>query len=338
MYLVLRTSIRSFISNLMSSSIPSLKTCVILSFSLFLSLGCSSTRTECSRNLRLTWADTQQITQDIRVLTSPEFEGRKTGTLGAEKTRHYLITRFNAIGLTPWQDQFEHSFSYQKGFTLRQGSNVVGIKTAATPTNEWRILVAHYDHLGKKGSTYYPGADDNASGIAALLQIAEQAVKEKLTTNLIFAAVDAEESGLYGSQALVEQLKASGGLTPISLVLNLDMIGNPGRRKLIYLEGANSFPHFQDFYPLLNQTTGLCIRKGHPKPMGMSVARTDWLKASDHYSFHKVDVPWLYFGVPVHNQYHEPSDKLTKLDINFIAAVSETSFQLLQLNRHYFNK
>ena len=298
--------------------------------------GCTSTSRSCRQALTLDWANTQQIIEDIQVLTSPELEGRKTGTQGAQKALAYLRHRFQDIGLTPWQGKFTHSFNYRRGFISREGSNLIAVIPAKEASSEWRILLAHYDHLGKKGSTYYPGADDNASGVAGLLQVAQHAVGKASRVNLMFVAVDAEETGLYGSQALVEQLKEEIGLNNVSLALNLDMIGNPGRRRMIYLEGARYFPRFDELESQLKQNN-LCIKKGHPKPMGTSIARTNWLRASDHFSFHKADVPWLYFGVPVHNQYHEPSDKLAKLDINFIAAVSETSFQLLQLNRHYFN-
>ncbi len=300
--------------------------------------GCSATSPPCHQPLKLHWASTKQITQDISILTSAEFAGRKTGTQGALLTQSFLIERFQHLGLIPWGQSWKHDFSYRKGFTLRQGTNVIGVINAKQPTSEWRILIAHYDHLGTKGHRYFPGADDNASGIAALLQVAQQAIKSGTHANLIFAAVDAEEPGLYGSQALVEQLSRELGLNKISLVLNLDMIGNPGRKKVIYLEGGRRFPKFDDFYPLLLANNQLCIKKGHPKPMGMNIERTDWLKASDHYSFHRVNVPWLYFGVGVHPQYHKTSDKLATLNIPFIAAVSETSFKLLQLERHFFNK
>ena len=96
-------------------------------------------------------------------------------------------------------------FEYQTFFTQENGANVVATAMAAEPTNRWRIIVAHYDHLGLSGSKIYHGADDNASGVAAMLAIAkhwqQQFALQPNTlpkVNLMFVATDAEEPGLYG--------------------------------------------------------------------------------------------------------------------------------------------
>ncbi|QDO86834.1 M28 family peptidase [Shewanella psychropiezotolerans] len=306
----------------------------------------------CKTQLAVEWANTDQLHADIAKLTSPEFEGRKTGTLGAELTRHYIANRYSEIGLTPWKDEYSVPFTYQYNFGERQGVNMVGVIYAAEPTDKWRVILAHYDHLGKKGHKIYPGADDNASGIAALLQVASQVAKHnrknsaplpdprqelsqessRASVNILFVATDAEEPGLFGGYALVEQLKqlsAIPQIKQIELAINMDMVGRPGRPSVIYLEGRRGFTHFDEIKQTLTDTTGLCIKAKHPRPLGRSVQKVDWLRASDHYPLYKAGIPWLYFGVPPHNDYHGSSDTIEKIDLKFLAAVSESAYQLL---------
>lgn len=306
--------------------------------------GCSSLQSQCSEPYTLTWADKQLLAADIEILSSPDFEGRKTATAGAARARVYIIERMQQAKLTAWGQSYEQGFDYNYQFGTRHGVNVLGMQPATAPTKKWRIVVAHYDHLGKRGSKYFPGADDNASGVSAMLAIAEHAAKQSLQqsipTNLLFVATDAEEPGLYGSEALVERLLQPDSVpskAEIELVINLDMIGRPSRRNNIYIEGRRGFKQFEELQESLQQTVGLCIRANHPPEAGKSIQRIDWLRASDHYPFHKANIPWLYFGVPPHQDYHQPSDKAAKIDMNFLAAVTETAYQLLVIDSYLLN-
>ena len=304
--------------------------------------GCANSLETCARTeLKLTWAEPAELQATVTILSSDEFEGRKTQTQGAAKSRDYIKQQFQELGLQPWGADFIVPFEYQTFFTQENGANVVATAMATEPTNRWRIIVAHYDHLGMSGSKIYHGADDNASGVAAMLAIAKHWQQFALQpntlpkVNLMFVATDAEEPGLYGSIALVEQLKTHLPEATFELMLNLDMVSHPGRPYAIYLEGSRNFTQFTQFKPLLNQQNRLCIKLSHPKPVGRSIQSTDWLRASDHYSFHKANIPWLYFGVPTHPQYHTPEDTVATIDITFLAAVTESAFELLQLNAEY---
>lgn len=137
--------------------------------------GCTTRPPEsCSRqDIHLNWANPVALEQTVRVLSSAEFEGRKTQSQGAAKSRDYLNQQFKHLGLTPWGERFEIPFEYQTLFTRETGANMIAIAPAQSPTNEWRIIVAHYDHLGISGGKIYHGADDNASGVAAMLAIAQ---------------------------------------------------------------------------------------------------------------------------------------------------------------------
>ena len=199
--------------------------------------GCANSAETCARTeLKLTWAEPTELQATVTVLSSDEFEGRKTQTQGAAKSRDYIKQQFQGLGLQPWGADFIVPFEYQTFFTQETGANVVATAMAAEPTNRWRIIVAHYDHLGMSGSKIYHGADDNASGVAAMLAIAKHwqqqfAIQPNTLpkVNLMFVATDAEEPGLYGSIALVEQLKTRLPEATFELMLNLDMVSHPGR-------------------------------------------------------------------------------------------------------------
>lgn len=322
---------------------------------------CTTLGPSCKTQITPNWVDTQALKTDIAKLTSDEFEGRKTGTQGAALTRIYINQRFRQIGLSPWlpsrppqtvtsknhyqldypldtrlnNNLFNLPFTYSQGFSERHGSNVVGVITATRPSPHWRLVVAHYDHLGVKRGKIHPGADDNASGIAAMLQLATYAANNRSLyqdTNLMFVATDAEEPGLYGGYALVEKLNLPHSIPnaqQIELAINLDMVGRPSRPKVIYLEGRRGFSQFSLIQQNLIKETGLCIRAYHPRKLGSMAANINWLRASDHYPLHKAGIPWLYFGVLPHQDYHAPSDILEKIDLEFLAAVTSSAHQLL---------
>ena len=305
--------------------------------------GCANSLETCAPSeLKLTWANPSELQATVTKLSSAEFEGRKTQTQAAAKSRDYIKQTFQTLGLQPWGTDFVVPFEYHTLFTQNSGANVVAIAMAQTPTNRWRIVVAHYDHLGMSGSHIYHGADDNASGVATMLAIAARwqqqlglSAHTLPNVNLMFVATDAEEPGLYGSTALVEQLKIRLPQATFELMLNLDMVSHPSRPYAIYLEGSQNFNQFNQFKPLLSEQNRLCIKLSHPKPIGRSIQNTNWLQASDHYPFNKANIPWLYLGVPIHRQYHTPEDTVATIDITFLAAVTESAFELIQLNAEY---
>ena len=262
---------------------------------------------QCNKTPALTWVSPLKISQDIDKLASDEFAGRRTASEGAALARHYLIQRLQQIGLEPWQGDFQHSFSYRQSFKEKMGINLAGVLRASTQTDKWRIVLAHYDHLGQQGSRIYHGADDNASGVAGLLQLAEHAVSQGSQVNLLFVATDAEEPGLYGGYALVDELLTINSIPQagqIELAINLDMIGRPGRRASIQIEGTRQFESFNNMRHAMTDSNQLCISTRQPKSFDGSVIRVDLLRASDHYPMHKAGIPWLYFGVPTHRDYH----------------------------------
>lgn len=308
-------------------------------FSLSLLSACSNTAPVCSPNFITQWQAHQQITDDITYLTSPKLQGRKTATKGASLTQGFLIKRFTELGLTPWQQEFAVPFEHDITFSTISGVNIVATIPAKIPSKRWRIVTAHYDHLGKQGRKIFHGADDNASGVAGMIALAQQWRDNPplADVNLMLVATDAEEPGLYGSYALVEQLKAHPDMK-VELSVNLDMIGHPDHRNALYVEGEQNIANFHDLLPLITANTQLCIRTHQRNLLGARTQKIDWLRASDHYPFHKAGYSWIYFGVPTHNKYHTPEDTLDTLNIDFIVAVVESVFKLIGHNELILKK
>ncbi|MDO6678615.1 M20/M25/M40 family metallo-hydrolase [Shewanella sp. 4_MG-2023] len=297
----------------------------------FLLSGCASQN--CGNDTSSQWADKNQLIEDIRILTSDDLAGRKTNTIGAEKTRQYLSARFIELGLSPWQKEFMLPFVYRQNFADKQGINLIATIKSKQASQRWRIITAHYDHLGSRGSKVFAGADDNASGIAAMLAIAKQWQQDgDPAVNLMLVATDAEEPGLFGSYALVQQLLTLPDMQ-LEMSLNLDMIGHPSRPKAIYIEGEQNVSQFKQIKHQLQDYNNLCVRQSRSRLNDGSMLKINWLRASDHYPFHKAGIPWLYLGVPTHKQYHTVEDTLDTIDINFLAAVTETAFTLLKLDK-----
>ncbi|MDD2242904.1 MAG: M28 family peptidase [Bacteroidales bacterium] len=179
--------------------------------------------------------------QCITTLASKEAAGRATGTDGIAYARSYIIDRYLQAGIKPWNctDAYAHGFYfYTKGGMKLLGANVIGYIPSRSGSKEWIVIGAHYDHLGTIGDKIYYGADDNASGIAALLELANafgSAYKRSILPekNILFIAIDGKEFNRAGSLEFVR----NGGINPgnISLMINIDQIGSilapPGKSK-----------------------------------------------------------------------------------------------------------
>lgn len=258
--------------------------------------------------------------QDVSALTQPGMAGRKTGSDGARLAADYLAGRFSALGLTPWRHDIRHPFEYGPSWLAKSGENLLAWVPGPPP---YRLVMAHYDHLGREQGQWHPGADDNASGVAVLLALAERARRQPPPQGVIFAALDAEENGLYGSQALAAELSD----VELAWVLNLDMVGRPPRDGNAQLwwrpdwDGGERALHTLQPY--------LCTEPGRRRMKGQDGARYDSLSASDHYPFHKAQINWLYLGVPPHRDYHTPNDRAERLDYPFMARVLDASWALL---------
>ncbi|MEQ8577843.1 MAG: M20/M25/M40 family metallo-hydrolase [Balneola sp.] len=253
--------------------------------------------------------DTVQLIEDLRFISSDATEGRRTGTEGNRIAREYLITRFQEEGTEPFQDSYTHEFTFESRRTQEEISGVNVIAQIDGKTDSMIVITAHYDHLGRNDSLIFNGADDDASGTAALLAMADYFAKEQPNHTLIFAAFDAEEIGLQGARAFVED---SALLSMVKLNINMDMISQNDSSE-IYAAGTH---HYPDTKPVLESidTAGLKLLFGHDTP---DLGYNDWTFSSDHGPFHSKGVPFVYFGVEDHENYHKASDEFETIPQEF---------------------
>ena len=252
----------------------------------------------------------QQLFDDLLHLSSEAFNGRKTNSQGALKTAQYINKRFHSLG---YQSQLQ-PFEYRSGFFSRSmGNNVIANLTTSNALAPQLIITAHYDHLGSKGGKYFPGANDNATGVSALLYLAQQLKVRPPNFNVAFVAVDAEENGLHGSQFYVSTLDTS---TPL-LNINLDMLGVKKRQPTLY-----AFTSRQQKQVVKNLTNLIATNSINIKVTSSTYHmnrliknnRIDWRKASDHYSFAKAGIGYIYFGMGDDKHHHKLSDDFASID------------------------
>jgi Zn-dependent M28 family amino/carboxypeptidase len=246
--------------------------------------------------------DVEALMATVRTLASPEFEGRRAGTPGGDKARQWVAQRFKAIGLEP----------------LESGTNVVGLCKGQGRANETLVVSAHFDHLGVRNGQTYFGADDNASGVAVLLAIAEHCKRTPFTHDTIFAAFDAEEQGLQGAKAFVA--KPPVPKDRLALNINLDMVAR-GDRGELYAAGTYHWPTTKPALDAVAKRAPIKLLFGHDRP---SDGKDDWTKQSDHGVFHAAGIPFVYFGVEDHPDYHKPTDTPDKINPTFFRQSAET--------------
>lgn len=174
-----------------------------------------------------------RLQRHVAELTSAPYTGRAVGTDGERRAAAYLMEQLAGWQLEPWRElglsDFSHDFRLPR--TGQTGRNVVAVRKGSA--DQWLLLVAHYDHLGKRQGDLYPGADDNAAAVAIMLEVArsfslQPQVPER---NIVFVFTSGEERNLSGSKALVELLKKTK-LSQRCWVVNLDMMGGVGGNSL----------------------------------------------------------------------------------------------------------
>lgn len=201
-----------------------------------------------------------------------------------------------------------------------RAENVVGILPGADPKlRDQRVVIgAHYDHLGfghfgaldrQAEGKIHPGADDNASGTAVLLELARRLAKlpVKPDRTIIFAAFSGEELGLYGSRHFIEH---SDSISAIKAMINLDMVGRLRENRLTVF-GARSGENLSD----------LVIRNA--RGLGLNTTDSNDIGRSDHMSFYSKKIPVLHFFTGTHGDYHRATDTWEKLNIEGMAKISD---------------
>ncbi|RAK57858.1 M20/M25/M40 family metallo-hydrolase [Phenylobacterium deserti] len=261
-----------------------------------------------------------RLLDDVRILSADDMQGREVGAPGGAKARSYILGRIRQIGMTPVGAGFEQAFTFQEEGRTVRGVNLVAKVDGAGRSDRVLVVTAHYDHEGVKKGEIYNGADDNASGVAAALALAESLRQTAPEHTVILAFLDGEEAGLQGAKAFVAAPPVP--LSRIAAAINLDMVGR-GDKGEIFVAGATPYPFLRPRLEALAAAAPVRLKLGHDGAPPWT-GHDDWTKQSDHYAFHQKGVPWIYFGVEDHPDYHRPTDDFDKIPQAFFKGASET--------------
>lgn len=266
----------------------------------------------------------KQLLQDVQILSADSLQGRLSGSEGSAKAQRYLLQRFRQIGLKPFGDSYAHQFRIDnKRLQVPQATNLIGYIPGTS--GQAIVVTAHYDHVGERQGAIYNGADDNASGVGALLAAAEYFSKHKPKHTLIFAALDGEEVGLQGAKAFLENPPIP--LQDIRLNVNMDMLSINDKGEL-YASGTYHNPALKPLLEKVKARPNAKLRLGHDQP---EQGHDDWTGQSDHYVFHKQGIPFVYFGVEDHPHYHQPTDDFENVNQAFYADAAALVLDFLRV-------
>ncbi len=281
--------------------------------------------------------DSDRLMEVVATLADPKFEGRAAGSPGGLAARAWLLERFKSIGLEPVSGAYVFPFTYTRmsatGRVDGSGANIVGQCLGTDTRAPVFVVSSHYDHLGVRDGVVYPGADDDASGVAVMLAIAEHCRRAPFRRTLVFAAFDAEEAGLQGAKAFL--IAPPLPKERIALNVNLDMVSRNDKRE-IFIAGTHPWPQLKPALDEVARQAPITVLFGHDKPVAIAGGVEDWTHQSDHGPFHSAKIPFVYFGVEDHADYHKPTDTADKINRGFFVDVAETVLDaVLQLDASF---
>lgn len=278
-----------------------------------------------------------RIKQDIEVLADDKLEGRGTGTQGEILAASHIAKRFKDLGLLPkGTNEYIQAFTFtpktdphaevkygeRSDEESLTGRNVVGfIDNNAENTI---VIGAHYDHLGMgdEGSLHrgdpmvHNGADDNASGVAVMLHLADKLLEGNTNNNYLFIAFSGEEMGLLGSNYFVKNPTID--ITKVNYMINMDMVGRLKKNKALAIYGTGTSPIWQETIEKANSQ--------HTFDLKMN---TSGVGPSDHTSFYLQDIPVLHLFTGQHVDYHKPSDDFEKLNYEGMLQISNYIYRII---------
>ncbi len=273
------------------------------------------------------WVDTDEaelvevdnLEKYISYLASDELEGRLTGSDDEQKAAHYIADILKSYDLKPYSgNSYFQDFKYKVRLKPHDSTSVIdwhGTNVLAFLDNnadKTIVLGAHYDHLGRNEHHHstvmnsegliHNGADDNASGTAALIELSRMLSQNKKIedANFIFAFFSGEEDGLIGSKHMAETL--DDHYPNVVAMINMDMVGRLNEKHEMTVGGVGTSPGFSEI-----------VQKN--KPAGFNVTEDlSGVGPSDHTSFYLKDIPVLFFFTGTHEDYHKPSDDEYKIN------------------------
>ncbi len=267
-----------------------------------------------------------EIRQRIGILAHDSMRGRITPSPELDEVAAYIASEFRRLGLEPGGDDGSFVQRYPLAGVL--APNVAGIMEGSDPAlnNQYIVYSAHMDHLGvgppMNGDSIYNGADDDASGTAAIIELAEAftMLEPRPRRSMIFLTVSGEERGLLGSTYFATHPPIP--ITQMVANINIDMIGRNWTDTVVVIGKEHSD---------LGRTVSRVAAR-HPE-LGMSAVADIWPQEryyfrSDHYNFAKRGVPILFFFNGTHEDYHRPSDHVEKIDAEKASRIVKLTFYL----------
>lgn len=275
----------------------------------------------------------EKLHRQLEFLSDSLCDGRATGTRGAAEAAFWIIRRFNHIGLVPFGGSMSRSFSDPAG------RNVIGMLPGSGKTHRdsYIIVCAHYDGLGRLDGTLYPGADSNASGVVAMISLAEmfrgmKLIGQSYSKNFIFIALDAKSSSMRGSRAVWEML-SEGALTDpvsgkvitpekISMVVNIDQIGGveglmkSGRQDFLVMLGKEKVGRFfSDMLGICNLKFGTYMDLSFDYFGSKSFTDVFYNKVCDQKVFVEHNIPSVLFTSGITMRTNKASDTVESLNM-----------------------
>ena len=286
--------------------------------------------------LQLNAQNVSQIQKDVEFLSSDDLQGRETASPGAAMAAAYIMSRYQDLGLKAANNgSFFQEFTYRprlnphstKADTTKEGGiarNVLGmIDNGADQTI---IIGAHYDHLGHgdegslhaaKDGQIHNGADDNASGVALLLLLAEELQEDEFkNSNFLFIAFSGEEKGLLGSNYFAKNPLID--LNKVNYMFNFDMVGRFQSDKGLAVNGVGTATEWKAL-----------LEKANEEDLKLILSESG-IGPSDHTSFYLQDLPVLHFFTGQHEDYHKPSDDADKINYEGIDQIGELIDDLVE--------
>lgn len=262
----------------------------------------------------------QRLKEHLYFLAADSLKGRAAGSAESKKAADYIIAQFEGMGLRPF-----YTAGYRAPFTNsfyandREMNDIVGYIPGNDPAlkDEFVVIGAHYDHLGVRNGKVYNGADDNASGTSAVIEIARQLIDKQteLKRSVLIVCFDGEELGLLGSNYLAQRLAAEKRIEKVALMMSIDMVGWYRQSGKLIFEGCGTIKDGDKKLTELAQKLGVAIKL---KRFEQSI-----LTATDTEGFAKMGVPTLAVTTGVKSPYHKPEDDADLIDYPGLSKITD---------------
>lgn len=276
------------------------------------------------------------LKEHLYLLSSDILEGRKTGEKRQKMAVNYFTAYYEHLGLVAPELYPEYTQNipqeYFDGKSKGPSKNILAFIEGTEFPNEVVVISAHYDHLGMKGEEVYNGADDNASGSSAVMELAQSFQLAKKQGNgpkrsILFLHFTGEELGLYGSQYYIENPAFSLDSTVADL--NIDMVGridekHKSQKEYIYLIGSDRLS--QDLHKLSEKTNKTYTQLKLDYTYNKLDDPYNYYERSDHFNFAANNIPVIFYFNGSHEDYHKITDTADKIDFELLAVRTKLIF------------